>query len=235
MNTIDAYYEYNIPINPTSLSVENNDFVTDVRQISVTTQTGEEIPTRWVQFRVPVNQFDNTVGGISDFRAIRFMRMYMNDWEAPVVLRFGTLDLVRGDFRRYLLTLDPNESNQVNNADPTLFEVAAVNIEANEQRIPINYVLPPGVVRERLNNNNNSIRQNEQSLSIRVDELEPQDGRGVFKNYNLDLRQYSRIRMFLHAEGLSAGGSTQDGLPVEDETKLQDLEMVGFLRIGSKI
>ncbi len=235
MNTIDAYYEYNIPINPTSLSVENNDFVTDVRQISVTTQTGEEIPTRWVQFRVPVNQFDNTVGGISDFRAIRFMRMYMNDWEAPVVLRFGTLDLVRGDFRRYLLTLDPNESNQVNNADPTLFEVAAVNIEANEQRVPINYVLPPGVVRERLNNNNNNICENEFCLSIRVDELEPQDGRGVFKYYNLDLRQYSRIRMFLHAEGLSAGGSTQDGLPVEDETKLQDLEMVGFLRIGTDL
>ena len=235
MNTIDAYYEYEVPINPGSLSIENNDFVTDVRQLTVTTQNGTDIPTRWVQFRVPIDQFDNTVGGISDFRAIRFMRMYMSDWEEPVVLRFGTLDLVRGDFRRYLLTLDPNESNQEDANDPTLFEVAAVNIEANETRQPIPYVLPPGVVRERLNNNNNSIRQNEQSLSIKVDDLEPQDGRGVFKSYNLDMRQYSRLRMFLHAEGLPISNGNQGGPPIEDDTKLDDLEMVGFIRIGTDL
>lgn len=235
MNTIDAYYEYEVPINPNSLSVENNEFVTDVSVRNITTQNGTEIPTRWVQFRIPIDQPNNVIGGISDFRSIRFMRMYMSEWEDPVVLRFGTLDLVRGDFRRYLLTLDPNENNQVNDADPTLFEVAAVNIEANETRLPIPYVLPPGVVRERLNNNNNSIRQNEQSLSIKVDELEPQDARGVFKTYNLDMRQYSRLRMFLHAEGLPVANGSQDGLPVEDQTKLDDLEMVGFIRIGTDL
>ncbi len=233
MNTIDAYYEYEIDINPGSLSIDNNDFVTDVRELSVTADDGSDIPTRWVQFRVPIDQFDNTVGGISDFRAIRFMRMYMSEWQDPIVLRFGTLDLVRGDFRRYLLSLETDGDSP--DDDPTSFEVAAVNIEANETRSPIPYVLPPGVVRERLNNNNNNIRQNEQSLSIRVDELEPQDGRGVFKSYNLDLRQYSRIRMFLHAEGLAAPSGDLGGPPLEDETKLDDLEMVGFLRIGTDL
>ena len=235
MNTVDAYYEYEVPINPASLSVENNDFVTDVRELTVTAQDGSDIPTRWVQFRVPINQFDNTIGGISDFRAIRFMRMYMSEWQEPVVLRFGTLDLVRGDFRRYLLSLDPNENTQMNDGDPTLFEVAAVNIQANETRLPIPYVLPPGVVRERLNNNNNNIRQNEQSLSITVDQLEPQDARGVYKSYNLDMRQYSRLRMFLHAEGLPAPSGDLGSPPMEDLSKLDDLEMVGFIRIGTDL
>ncbi len=225
MNTIDAYFEYELDINPQTLSIENNEFVTDVRELTVTTQDGSSLPTRWVQFRVPINQFTNVVGGISDFRAIRFMRMYMSDWQNDIVLRFGTLDLVRGDFRRYLLTLDPNETTEMNDADDTLFEVAAVNIEANETRTPVPYNLPPGVVRERLNNNNNNIRQNEQSLSIRVDGLEEQDARGVYKYYNLDMRQYKNLRMFMHAEAL-----------VEDGTSaLDDENVIGFIRMGTDL
>lgn len=223
MNTIDAYYEYELDINPGSLNIETNEFVTDVRELTVTTQDGSSLPTRWIQFRVPINQSTNIVGGISDFRAIRFMRLFMSDWQNDVVLRFGTLDLVRGDFRRYLLTLDPDEPT--NDNDNTLFEVAAVNIEANETRSPVPYNLPPGVERERLNNNNNNIRQNEQSLSIRVNNLEEQDARGVFKFYNLDMRQYRNLRMFMHAEALFEDGS--DGLNNDN--------IVGFVRMGTDL
>ena len=220
-NTIDAYFEYELEINPQTLNV-NNEFVNDVRELTVTAQNGSQIPTRWVQFRVPIDQTTRVVGGISDLRSIRFMRMFLTDFQEDIILRFGTLDLVRGDFRRYLLTLDPNENDEQNNADNTLFEVASVNIEANETREPIPYTLPPGVVRERLNNNNNNIRQNEQSLSIRVDNLEAQDARGVFKNFNLDLRQYRRLRMFLHAEATDPGGLDND-------------QVVAFVRFGTDL
>ncbi|MEP0263630.1 cell surface protein SprA [Dokdonia sp.] len=223
MNTIDAYYEYELDINPGTLNIDTNEFVTDVRELTVTTQDGSSLPTRWVQFRVPINQSTNVVGGISDFRSIRFMRLYMSDWQNDIVLRFGTLDLVRGDFRRYLLTLDPEEPN--NDNDNTLFEVAAVNIEANETRSPVPYNLPPGVQRERLNNNNNNIRQNEQSLSIRVDNLEEQDARGVYKFYNLDMRQYKNLRMFMHAEPLVNAGTAG----------LDDENIVGFVRMGTDL
>ncbi|WP_186434776.1 cell surface protein SprA [Dokdonia sp. Hel1_53] len=225
MNTVDAYFEYEIPINPQSLSIDNNPFVTDVRQLTVTAQNGNQIPTRWVQFRVPINQSTRVVGGINDFRSIRFMRMFMSGWSKEVVLRFGTLDLVRGDFRRYLLTLDPNEPTGIDNMDNTLFEVAAVNIEANETRSPVPYNLPPNVVREQLNNNNTNVRQNEQSLSIRVDNLEAQDARGVYKYYNLDMRQYENLKMFMHTEAL-----------VDDGTNgLDDDTVVGFLRMGTDL
>ena len=48
------------------------------------------------------------VNGISDFNSIRFVRMFLTNFKIPVVIRFGELDLVRGDWRRYTRTIDPD-------------------------------------------------------------------------------------------------------------------------------
>jgi cell surface protein SprA len=102
-------------------------------------------------------------------------------------------------------------------------DVLAVNIQENNERCPINYVTPPGVVREQLYNNNTIINQNEQSLSLRVsgDGLEPEDSRAVFKNVSIDMRQFKKLKMFLHAESLP------------NEVAIQDNQMVGFIRFGN--
>ena len=93
---------------------------------------------------------------------------------------------------------------------------------------------PPGVQREQLNNNNSIIDQNEQSLSLRVYKkdntlpdiggLEPKDARAAFKNVSVDMRQFKKLRMFLHAEALEAD-------PAGD--RLANDEMVAFLRFGN--
>jgi cell surface protein SprA len=101
--------------------------------------------------------------------------------------------------------------------------VSAVNIQENNQRCPINYITPPGVRREQLFNNNTIINQNEQSLSLRVsgEGLELGDSRAVFKNVSIDMRQFKKLKMFLHAESL------------QNETVLRDDQMVGFIRFGN--
>lgn len=220
MNTVDSYYEYQLDITPQNLNIEN-EFIVDQRNIEVELQNGSTLPVRWYQFKVPINQPTNTVGGIADFRSIRFMRMYMSGFQQNTVLRMGTLNLVRGDYRRYSLTLDPDESDP--NLENTLFEVAAVSIQENENREPIPYVLPPGVYREELINNNNNIRQNEQSLSVTVCDLEAQDSRAVYKNFRLDMRQYKNMEMFVHAES------------VVNEPNLADNELVAFIRMGTDL
>src|SRR5690606_27038669 len=162
MNTINSYFEYSVPFRQVNgqLDTDNNKYVVDVKTVQVTTPDNNTIPVRWVQFRVPISAPDKAIGGISDFRSIRFMRMYMSQFSQNTVLRFGTLDLVRGDYRRFTRTLndvtfeDPTNSN-------TVFEVGSVSIEENENRLPIPSRMPPGLERERLNNNNNIIRQNE--------------------------------------------------------------------------
>jgi cell surface protein SprA len=73
-----------------------------------------------------------------------------------------------------------------------------------------------------LYNNNTLINQNEQSLSLRVsgDGLEPRFQSG-FKNVSIDMRQFNKLKMFLHAESLP------------NQITLRDDQMVGFIRFGN--
>ncbi len=219
MNTINAYYEYSIDMKPNMEVGQNN--ISDVRNTVVTLANGSTTEARWIQFKIPVALPQNIIGEISDFRSIRFMRMFMTDFSDQVTLRFGALDLIRGEWRRYTQALDFNDLNV--NDDGTIYETASVNVEENSNRCPVNYVSPPSVVREQLYNNNTVINQDEQSLSMKVSGkgLEPLDGRGAFKNFNIDMRQYNKLKMFLHAESLP------------DEKVLEDNQMVAFLRFGA--
>ncbi|OYU82360.1 MAG: cell surface protein SprA [Flavobacterium sp. BFFFF1] len=224
MGTIDAYYQYKIDVKPNMQTGENyitNAFETNSRVPGPGNQT---IPVRWIQFKIPIDQGRTTpkVGSIEDFRSVRFMRMFMTKFTQPITVRFGTLDLVRGEWRRYANSLEANNDDPED--DPTSFDVLAVNVQENGDREPINYVTPPNVVREQLYSNNTVINQNEQSLSLRVNNLLDGDSRGVFKNIDVDMRQYKRLKMFLHGESQPTPQS-----PVYDN------QLAGFLRFGNDI
>ena len=215
MNTIDSYYQYEIDISPSDLN-EANPLINDIKPRTVTLPNGQTEDVTWYQFRIPIGEGPSrtAIGGISDIRSVRFARMFLTDFDEPTVLRFATLDLVRSDWRRYTLALDDEVNNDNDNTD---FTVGVVGLQQNEG----NYVLPPGVVLEQLNNNNNIIRQNEQSLQLEICDLEPEDSRGVFKNINVDMRQYNKLRMFIHAD---------EG---ESRTTVNDGDLVGFIRMGN--
>ena len=215
MNTIDSYFEYKLDITPNSLSDFNNSYIIDRKEKNVNLPNGTSQLVKWYQFRIPVNEPTSAVGGISDFRSIRFMRMYLTDFNQNTIFRFGTLELVRSDWRKYQLTLDEEIDN---NNDTTDFSVGVIGIQENEE----SYVSPPGVEREQFNNNNTIVRQNEQSLVLNVCELEPEDSRGVYKNISVDMRQFNRLRMFMHAEDGSNPGFT-------------DGDIVGFIRLGNDL
>ncbi|HEX8270085.1 MAG TPA: cell surface protein SprA [Flavobacterium sp.] len=233
MNTINAYYEYSIDVHP-NMQIGDR-YITDIREQvpAVSLPTGAEPTTaRWIQFKIPVAQFESKVGGISDFRTIQFMRMFMTGFSDDITVRFGALDLVRGEWRRYTNTLDEEDNNPED--DDTNFDVLAVNIQENGDRCPVNYVVPPGVEREQVNQNNTIINQNEQSLSLRIsgEGLDTGggapgdamgDSRAVFKNVSVDMRQFKKLKMFLHAEAL----------PNDDVSPLQDNQMIGFIRFGN--
>ena len=229
LNTIEAYFKVEIPVaaNPTV----GTNYITDVVTTNgIRTPTGTE-NVRWVQYKIPIAEIaknsNNVVGDISDFRSIRFMRMFLTGFEEEITVRFGSLDLVTGQWRRNTTSLDYRDPNVDN--DNTGFDITTVSIEENFNKQPVNYVLPPGIVREQFNNNNTIINQNEQSLALRVYSydgspsggLEPGDARAAFKNVNVDMRQYKKIRMFLHAESLL------------NRNALLNDQMVAFIRFGN--
>ena len=212
MNTIDSYFEYEVDISPATLNISNPQ-INDVKTNSVTLPNGDVQDFTWYQFRLPINQETRAIGGIQDLRSIRFIRLFMTGFQDNTSLRFATFDLVRSDWRRYTLDLDNNEGNNSPNVE---FSVGIIGIQENDG----SYVSPPGIQREQLNNNNNIIRQNEQSLVVKTCNLVPTDSKGVFKNISLDMRQYKKLRMFMHAQA-QAGATLEDG------------QVVGFIRMGN--
>lgn len=240
MNTIDAYFKYEIPMVPGVIPGQG--YVVDERPFNVQKADGTgNVTGRWLLYKVPVQGAGAvSVGGISSVRSIRFMRMIVRGFSSDVTLRFGALDLVRGEWRRYVNSLDAEpDNNEDATTDNTGFDVVALNVQENGDRQPIPYKSPPGVQREQLYNNNAVINQNEQALSLRVYStdgstsnskgLEPDDARAVFKSVNVDMRQYKKLRMFLHAEALSSDNDSDSPEP----NGLQSGEMKAFLRFGN--
>jgi cell surface protein SprA len=243
MNTMDAYYRYIVTIEPGVQPGQG--YVVDSRPVESTgTQMANGDPAygRWLLYKIPVavdsDEADRIVGGISSVRSIRFMRLFMTGFKRDLTLRFGALDLVRGEWRRFVNTLDTEPDN--GNDQNTGFDVVALNVQENGKREPIPYVSPPSVQREQLYNNNAVINQNEQALSLRVyavdgstddssSGLEPGDSRAVFKNVNVDMRQFKKLRMFLHEEALPSRANPS----VEEENAVRNDELKAFMRFGN--
>ena len=196
----ESYFQYKVSLFP-NMDVGDS-YISDVFTANVKTENGATRSVKWYQFRVPIYKPDKVVGGIQDFKSIRFMRMVFADFSQPIVCRFATLDLVRGEWRRYNFDLSsPGEYLPIDDEGNTLFDVTAVNVEENGKRSPVNYVVPPGIEQEIDNTTTTLRRQNEQSLVLKVCDLKDGDSRAAYKTTDLDVRSYKRIKMFVHAEG----------------------------------
>lgn len=219
MDEYENFFQYKISLRPQDLKVGTN-YISDKRTVTAKLRNGATESVDWYKFRIPIDDYEKVVGTIRDFTSIRFMRMYLTNFKKAVTLRFATLKLVRGDWRPYMNTIA-----STNNSTPTMsgeLIMSAVNIEEHGDRQPVNYVLPPGISRI-LDPDQPQLRQdNEQALSLQVNNLGAQESRAVYKKSTLDIRQYERIQIFAHAEA-----------PEMDGNILADDEMSLFVRLGS--
>ncbi len=217
LNEYEKYYQYHVSIRPEDLTVGRN-YITDMRTSSVKLRNGNTENVNWYLFRVPLDEWESKVGSISDFTSIRFMRMFLTNFEEPVVLRFATLDLVYGDWRPYEQSLYQGEAA----SSGATLTVSTVNIEENNDKTPVNYVLPPGISRVTDPSQSQLVEENEQALSLVVENLQAGEAKAVYKNCKYDMRQYKHLQLFVHANAL-----------INDATNLQDGETSVFLRLGS--
>lgn len=194
----ESYFHYRVRLRPQDMVVGRN-YIADRILATANTPEGPK-QVYWYQFKVPVRQPDAVINGIQDFRSIRFMRMYLKGWQQPVTLRFARLEFVRGEWRKYNFSLETPGEGAAGDPATTLFEVAAVNIEENGNRTPINYVLPPDINQEVDVASANLRNLNEQSLQMKVCNLRDGDARASFRNVQFDIRSYKKMRMYVHAE-----------------------------------
>ncbi len=218
----ERYYQYVIDLDPNKMTVGHNHISDVLDATGIALPNGQIGSVRWYQFRIPIKQPDKVVGHIDDFSSIRFMRMFVKEFQRPIVLRFATLDLVKGEWRTYTQSIQaPGEYQPDDASNETKLDISAVSIDENSQREPVPYVIPPGIQQERVMGMTQTTRINEQSLQIKVQNLADGDGRAIYKTTDFDFRQYKYLKMFVHAEAA-----------LEDDP-LNDQDLTVFMRIGS--
>jgi len=222
LSEAERYYQYVVNLRRDQMKPGTN-YITNVYHASdIPLADGTRGSVNWYQFKIPIRTPDKTVGSINDFTSIRFMRMFFKNFQRPVVCRFATLELTRGEWRKYNYSLlSPGEYIPEASQNQTQFDIATVSLEENGSKQPIPYVMPPGIQRETNWGSTNQQKLNEQSMSFRVCNLVDGDARAAYKTTAFDFRQFKRLQMFVHAEQ----GTRNENLKPGDLTVL--------IRIGS--
>lgn len=221
LSETENYYQYKIKISPQDLDPNNvgNNYIVNVLEGSATINSIQK-SVKWYQFKVPVTEFEKAVGSIEGFNSIRFMRVFMTGFDKPVVCRIARLELVRSDWRRYAFDLQKPGEYIANDDNTTTFDVSAVSLQENGQKVPVNYVIPPGINQQQNVQTTNTVLLNEQALSLRACNLKDGDSRAIIKSTELDVRSFGKLKLFMHAEKLGIN-------------PLNDGDVTVFVRLGS--
>lgn len=216
ISDLEQYYQYKIELKKNK--IDRNRFVVGTT-VATAPETGEKV--RWYQFRIPIRgKHVEQIGNIKGYKSIRFMRMFLTGWQEPVVLRMVNFQLVGAQWRPYAKSLKGG-SLDLGEEPPIVpnFRVSTINIEENGQEDGINtpYTLPPDALRDYDAGSTVTRQLNEQSLKVCVDDLKDDDGVAVYKNVVVDMVNYKRLKMDIHAESPDA----------------KDHELSVFVRLGS--
>ncbi|MDE6285768.1 MAG: cell surface protein SprA, partial [Muribaculaceae bacterium] len=219
LNEYERYFQYKVSIRPEDLVVGKN-YITDRQESLQRTVDGNDLRVEWFQFKIPLSDYERKVGSINDFSTIRFARIFLTGFKAVTHLRFASLELVRGEWRPYDFNLNTRGDAPAEGE----LDISVVNIEENSRRTPVNYVLPPGVTRITDPGQSQVVQLNEQSMSLKVLNLNAGDARAVYRNTQLDLRNYKRLQMWNHAEAL-----------IDNTTDLHSGDLSLIVRLGTDV
>lgn len=225
MNQSEQYYEYEIDLKPNMVITDK--YVSDVRTVQPHLANDSITQEHWYLLRIPITEFTDKVGNISDFTSIRFMRMYLTGFQDSATIRFAELSLVSNTWRPFGFILDTSDNyTSLPAGSATSLTITQVNTQDNSLRTPIPYKMPPGVQQlQTLQgagsvSNGSAYLEKEQSMSLNISDLAKNDSRAVIKSMNMDMRQYGEMSMYIHAES------------VPGQTPVRDNDLVAVVRLG---
>ncbi|MFL9835104.1 cell surface protein SprA [Chryseobacterium sp. ST-37] len=224
LDQTENYNEYVVNLDQASLGLGTNNYIIDQKTVTATFQNGRTDDVKWYLFRIPVVKTGDP-NSTAILNNVRFARLLLTGFDQTSTLRFGTMDLIRSDWRKYTSkvaspTVASSEEGIGTDMGTAELEVGSVNIEENALNQPP-YVLPPGIDRQVLSGNAGAQRQNESSLYLKATKITNQ-AKGVFKNTSLDMRRYKKLKLFVHGQNLDNPTSSE----YDPNTKF-------FIRFGS--
>ncbi|MFZ1704993.1 MAG: cell surface protein SprA [Saprospiraceae bacterium] len=210
LDKTESFYEYRVKLKNSNGFIDTSNLKFYKQSINVPGAGGRPDEV-WYRFVVPLTS-GVSYNGMQGFRSIQFMRMYLTQFERPKVFRMAEFQLLRSQWRRQDFVC---QSDVRVNPMLTLDEVG---LQENSERLPFNYITPAGIVDQFVNQGSNNIRLDEKSLSLSVTNLRKGCNVGATKLTRLDINQYKRLQLFVHAENKI------------DDTQHEDLAFV--LRLG---
>lgn len=238
LNTREKYYEYVINISPEIFSADTSKWKESYIVNRTETTSGALINggtknVVWYRLKIPlqeaaVNGSDASSTKGPSFTSIRYMRMYMTGFKDVTYLRFAGMNLTRTEWRTIsnhgetaLFGGSDNKYADNIKTNTEAIQISSVCIEKDKQKKPVGYMLPPGIKQSQDPTTDANRLENEQSMRMVVSRLKPKETAGAYKRTNLDVRQYERLKMFVHFEG--------------DESNTQNLSdgVQFYMRFGS--
>jgi len=206
MNINETYYEYKIPLRkdinfPNTLKdIKTGSLVTDIKTV-----TNNNYTVKWYQITVPLKNSSAIHGNGVSFRNIPAMRFVFQGFEKKTQLRIAELRLLSSDW----VESDPKFYDHQFSRSANVV-VDRVNFDrdgARDASSSYRYSIPPGVKQDKVVQNNETILQNEQSLSIKLCDIPSGKRAGVQKDVNFNLLNYNRLDMFVHLHSESNGAN----------------------------
>ncbi len=178
LDRLNSYFRYEVKLDSTS------DFIAG----------GGDGTQKWYLFRVPLKDFKEKIGDPT-FTLVEYIRFWVSGVQQPLHLRFAELNLVGNQWQKVLVPGKVDEND-------TVLTISTINIEDNPE-----YSSPPGVFQERDRSKpDQEVYKNEQSLQIKINEMEQGDNREIVKYLYrpIDLFNYREMKLFVHGDANDA-------------------------------
>lgn len=225
-STDNNYFQYELPLGRAALDSLALPTAADDFVVGEIKDPDSGQGTGWYQVRIPVRNFTRQVGDIQDFSSIQSIRLWTTGHRTPITIRLATLDLVGSQWQKADQVAAERKASA--GAAETRFSIASVNTEENSGA----YVPPASAVVSQIRDAQGNLRNSkEQSLVLRVENMEPRQQRGIYRTYSLDLLRYTNLRMFAHLHGRTAAGTDLADLPADEVRGKLKL----FVRLGSNL
>ncbi|MDO4789835.1 MAG: cell surface protein SprA [Porphyromonas sp.] len=192
----ESFFRYTIPLSRQALS-SGGEYVDSFVETDVTLPNGSKESVRWYKIKIPLKSYSELFGNISNFRHIPFVRLSLTGFEEDLHLRLTGWKLSQSDWRAASPLSDAGALSS-----SSVIAVGSVSIEEDAGRIPVNYVSPPGIRREREEGLHSAYIPDERALTLQVKGLESGAINGIYRTLSADLRDYERMTLFTHAENL---------------------------------
>jgi cell surface protein SprA len=185
LDQTESFYEYRLPIKNNNGELDLDALGTyyrDSKLVPVNGTAGKMV--RWYRIQIPVAG-GTPINGITGFRSIQYMRMYMTDFTKPKTFRLLSFQMQRSQWRKLPITDCGDATNSLN------FVLDDVGVEENSNKEPFNYVEP--VERTAVTSNFGTFRQDEKSMVLKFNKLPPTCEVKMNKLVSYNLALYKRL------------------------------------------